>query len=475
MSITAESSNHRTRLAAATRRRRRISFDMVAHVAALMDIVLILASTVAAVTLYHHLMFGITGDPSMNFGVGILTAVIFVLAMASMRAYSYDSMASMRRQMLLILFLFPTILAFVLAIVFFLKLGESFSRGAILYFTLLSMLTLAGMRFAMYRWIAPALASSLLRPRKAFLICPRELPAERLQQLLHVGSAQAVSFALLPDDDISAEQLKDRLAGLDTRSGIDEIIVIWRDGNANQLEDLLIAIGRLPLPAKIVFDNLIGSVASCPRAQFGKLSAFQVQSAPLAPAERLVKRIFDIAVAAIALLLLAPMLLLVAIAIKLDSSGPVLFLQRRLGHDNEPFRIVKFRSMSVMEDGDCVNQATVADPRITRVGAFIRAYSIDELPQFWNVLRGEMSVVGPRPHAVAHDNLFDPLISEYASRRHVKPGVTGWAQVCGHRGETPTVELMAKRIQHDRWYIDNWSLWLDIKIVLQTFISLRGH
>ena len=127
-----------------------------------------------------------------------------------------------------------------------------------------------------------------------------------------------------------------------------------------------------------------------------------------------------------------------------------------------------------MEDGDSIRQATKLDSRITRVGAFIRTYSIDELPQFLNVLRGEMSVVGPRPHALAHDDVYDRLIEEYASRRHVKPGVTGWAQVQGFRGETPTIELMERRIQHDLCYNENWSLWLDVKIVIRTMFSLRG-
>ncbi|WP_296433111.1 sugar transferase, partial [Rhizobium sp. UBA1881] len=139
------------------------------------------------------------------------------------------------------------------------------------------------------------------------------------------------------------------------------------------------------------------------------------------------------------------------------------------------FRILKFRSMSVMEDSGVIRQATRNDARVTRVGAFIRSTSIDELPQFWNVLRGEMSVVGPRPHALAHDDLYGTLIAQYASRRHVKPGLTGWAQINGHRGETPTVDRMADRVRHDIWYINNWSLWLDLRIVVMTAIGLRDR
>jgi exopolysaccharide biosynthesis polyprenyl glycosylphosphotransferase len=200
-----------------------------------------------------------------------------------------------------------------------------------------------------------------------------------------------------------------------------------------------------------------------------------VQSSPLSVVERAAKRTFDVLFALTALVLLSPILLIVAVAIKLDSHGPVLFLQRRRGHANRPFRIVKFRSMSVLEDGAEIRQATAVDPRVTRVGAFIRTFSIDELPQFLNVLKGDMSVVGPRPHAIAHDDLYDRLIAEYASRRYVKPGVTGWAQIHGHRGETLTVEAMEQRVQYDRWYIDNWSLWLDLKIAIRTVFALRGY
>ena len=148
------------------------------------------------------------------------------------------------------------------------------------------------------------------------------------------------------------------------------------------------------------------------------------------------------------------------------------FAQSRKGYNGRAFRILKFRSMTVMEDGGNVRQATRNDPRVTRVGGFIRSTSLDELPQFWNVLRGDMSVVGPRPHAMAHDDLYGTLIAQYATRRNVKPGLTGWAQISGCRGETPTLDRMADRVQHDLWYINNWSFWLDVKIVLLTMRTM---
>jgi lipopolysaccharide/colanic/teichoic acid biosynthesis glycosyltransferase len=166
----------------------------------------------------------------------------------------------------------------------------------------------------------------------------------------------------------------------------------------------------------------------------------------------------------------------VAIAIKLDSRGPVLFWQTRRGFNGKPFRIAKFRSMSVLEDGDTIRQATRRDARVTRVGQWLRRTSIDEIPQLFNVLRGEMSLVGPRPHAVAHDDHFIKTVEDYAYRHHVKPGMTGWAQVHGHRGETRTQDAIERRVEHDRWYIANWSVWLDLAIMVRTVGEvLRGR
>jgi putative colanic acid biosynthesis UDP-glucose lipid carrier transferase len=175
-------------------------------------------------------------------------------------------------------------------------------------------------------------------------------------------------------------------------------------------------------------------------------------------------------------LTLLPLLAIAAIAIKLDSPGPILFRQQRCGFNGRCFQIFKFRTMSVLEDGPSMIQAQFADKRVTRVGRWLRRMSIDELPQLLNVLNGNMCLVGPRPHALAHDNEFDKVVRNYAFRRRVKPGLTGWAQVNGYRGPIPTPDSVERRVEYDLWYIDNWSLWLDLKILLQTPVEiLRGR
>ena len=188
----------------------------------------------------------------------------------------------------------------------------------------------------------------------------------------------------------------------------------------------------------------------------------------------LVKTASDYVIAATALILLSPLMLLIALAVKLGSSGPVLFRQRRYGVDGKEIVVYKFRTMSVLEDGADVRQATRYDERITSVGRFLRRTSLDELPQFINVLQGRMSVVGPRPHAVAHNEVYRKLIDGYMVRHKVKPGVTGWAQVNGFRGETDTVDKMKQRIEYDLAYLRSWSLRLDLVIILKTVFVLFG-
>src|SRR5206468_7074259 len=191
---------------------------------------------------------------------------------------------------------------------------------------------------------------------------------------------------------------------------------------------------------------------------------------PFSGVDGLVKRGSDIVLALLILALISPLLLLLALAVKLTSPGPAIFRQRRYGLDGEEIVVYKFRTMTVTEDGDTIRQCRQADERVTRLGAIMRRTSLDELPQFINVLQGRMSVVGPRPHAVAHNEMYRKLIRGYMIRHKVKPGISGLAQVNGYRGETDTVEKMKARIDYDLAYLRNWSLLLDVQIILKTIV-----
>lgn len=217
------------------------------------------------------------------------------------------------------------------------------------------------------------------------------------------------------------------------------------------------------VPDIFMFDLIQGNIST-----ISGIPVIAVCESPFTGTNGSLKRGCDVLLSMLILLLISPLMAIIAVGVKLSSPGPVLFRQKRYGLDGKEILVYKFRSMTVMENGDQVTQATRQDPRITRFGAFLRKSSLDELPQFFNVLQGRMSIVGPRPHAVSHNELYRSLIKGYMIRHKVKPGITGWAQVKGYRGETETLDKMQARINHDLDYLRNWSLFLDLIIIFKT-------
>jgi putative colanic acid biosynthesis UDP-glucose lipid carrier transferase len=217
------------------------------------------------------------------------------------------------------------------------------------------------------------------------------------------------------------------------------------------------------VPDIFMFDLIQGNIST-----IHGIPVIAVCESPFTGTNGTLKRGCDVLLSLLILLLISPLMMVIALGVKMSSPGPVLFRQKRYGLDGKEILVYKFRSMTVMENGDQVTQATRQDPRITRFGAFLRKTSLDELPQFFNVLQGRMSIVGPRPHAVSHNELYRSLIKGYMIRHKVKPGITGWAQVKGYRGETETLDKMQARINHDLDYLRNWSLFLDLIIIFKT-------
>ena len=292
-------------------------------------------------------------------------------------------------------------------------------------------------------------------------------------------------------DDRTPERLGPAERALDVRGTLADLIKLIRSGNVDQV------IVALPWSAETRLQEVVGELAITPvrirlapdLASFafaqrtvvllGDLPVMTLFERPISGMDHIVKKVEDVFLAGLGLLLISPLLLVIAIAIKLDSKGPVFFRQEREGFNNKRFRIWKFRSMyHDHSEFDQITQAQKGDRRVTKVGNFIRRFSLDELPQLINVLSGEMSMVGPRPHAPstrAGDRLFGDVVKTYASRHKVKPGITGWAQVSGWRGETDTEEKLLKRLEHDLFYIENWSLMLDLYILLRTVTTLPFH
>ncbi|MBX9926073.1 MAG: undecaprenyl-phosphate glucose phosphotransferase [Hyphomicrobiaceae bacterium] len=271
--------------------------------------------------------------------------------------------------------------------------------------------------------------------------------------------------------------------GLTVAGGLDDLIAACQEGRvdrviialpqvaerrvrdiARRFEDLSVHLHIVThMSTDFVGSNWVHQVS-----QLGPVGLMDVKMKNHTGWAPILKRTEDIVIGSVAAAVVAPLIPLIALAIKLDSRGPVLFRQRRRGRNKRVFEVLKFRTMSVMEDGDKVDQARTADPRITRVGSFLRRTSLDELPQLWNVLKGDMSLVGPRPHALVHDEKWGQVVETYANRHQMKPGVTGLAQVNGFRGEMMGQADIEGRVEHDLAYIRTWSLWLDIKILFRT-------
>lgn len=254
---------------------------------------------------------------------------------------------------------------------------------------------------------------------------------------------------------------------------VDRVVVALPWVATDRIEALLKKLRTVPVRIDLVPSNVVWQFPGINMERLAGVPVLTVANSRVDEQMGWLKRLEDLVISSILLLLLSPLLALIALVIKLDSAGPVIFKQRRHGFNNQVFEVYKFRSMTVEDSASTeVKQATKNDRRVTRVGKFLRRSSLDELPQLFNVLFGHMSIVGPRPHAIQHNLEFGAIILEYFGRHNVKPGITGWAQVHGLRGETDTVEKMHRRVEYDLHYIEHWSLMLDLKILVMTGFSV---
>lgn len=258
----------------------------------------------------------------------------------------------------------------------------------------------------------------------------------------------------------------------DARSGkIHNVYIAMSMNDAERIKSLVRALADTTCSVILIPDVFTFNILHSRIEEVNGVPVVPLYDTPLSGINRVLKRLEDIVLSSLILMLISPVLVAISLAVKISSPGPVIFRQTRYGMDGKPIMVWKFRSMKVMENDKVVTQATQNDPRVTKVGSFLRRTSLDELPQFINVLTGGMSIVGPRPHAVAHNEQYRQLIEGYMLRHKVKPGITGWAQINGWRGETDTLEKMEKRIEFDLEYIREWSLWFDIKIVFLTIFK----
>ncbi len=388
-----------------------------------------------------------------------------------------------------IAFAWTLVIAGLMSLAFFVKVGAEFSRVwiATWYVATLSALFAErlGLLLLVKRWTKEG------RLNRRAVIVGGGAEAEQLIGALEASQDTDIRIAGIFDDR-GFDRVSPVVAGYPKLGNIDELVAFARASRIDllivslpvtaekRLLELLKKLWVLPVDIRLSAHN--NRLRFRPRtySYIGNVPFIDITDKPIADWDHVQKLLFDKIVAAAVLIALSPLMALIALAIKLDSKGPVLFRQKRQGFNNELIDVYKFRSMyAEASDADACKLVTKDDPRVTRIGAFLRKTSLDELPQLFNVIKGELSLVGPRPHALkakAEDKLYADVVDGYFARHRVKPGVTGWAQINGWRGETDTEEKIQRRVEHDLYYIENWSVTFDLYILLMTpFALLKGQ
>jgi Undecaprenyl-phosphate glucose phosphotransferase len=450
-----------------------IRYKTVGHLTGIVDYLLIVSACVAAGIGYHAvILWGSVPNLMPYVGAGNIVAALFILGAASHSAYHPSNLVSARLQTRSVILFWSLALLSLALFLFLAKAGPEFSRGTIIIYGMLGFLLLLASRVLISVILKDALTRGVIAGDRAVIVGDNEAMKDVSQStLLQRAGAREVKRYLLPPSGSGFAGVLNEAIQFTRSNSVDCILLALQWSDEDRRNMICERLQVLPCPILLLPDQHVESIFSRFRP-LGREFTVEIQRPPLSSGELTLKRAFDVIVASGVLVALAPLLAIVAFLISLESPGPLIFRQRRKGFNGREFTIFKFRTMNVLEDGKVIPQARRNDPRVTRVGRILRATSIDELPQLVNVLFGQMSIVGPRPHAVAHDDDYTALIAKYAFRQHVKPGLTGWAQVNGFRGETSHLEQMKQRVDCDLWYVKNWSIWLDLRILLLTGFEL---
>ena len=450
----------------------------------LADVFAIAGTAVVTGTLYHKAFYADPAVLEYLLQAGLLIALLVAIPSLIRDEYRLANYLIFKGRGL-----FPVWnIAFMSAIAlgFLTKTSAVYSRGSIVLFYAAGLAALILSRYLMSALVRSASRRGSVSFRRVFLIgCESELLAFNERYKPWTLGFEIAGTAVLNKEFSRGigngagkrfDAALDQAVGAARRQKLDDVFILVPWAKHEIIDRCVDAFLTVPAAIHLGPERVLERFEDVRISRVGPLSSLDLVRRPLTYTEQIEKRVMDFTLALIGLIIALPLLVLAAIAIKLDSPGPVLFRQNRYGFNQEPFSIFKFRTMTVTEDGAAeFKQAARGDVRITRAGAFLRRTNIDELPQLLNVLTGSMSLVGPRPHAMAHDRAFEGRIALYARRHNVKPGITGWAQVNGFRGDTSTDDKMRARIEHDLYYIDNWSLMLDLRILFMTVFSRKAY
>lgn len=451
-------------------------------VGSLIDALVIIGLSVLAGIAYHLVVYDEPGRIATYTKVGSVIAIIHLVLQLQRQLTGHPQQwpsESLRNQF----FIWNVSFLCLLVLGFIGKISGNYSRGAILLYYVCGLPLLMAWRSLWMELLQRALNHRWIVLRRGLVLGTLPRISEFMQKHVPWQHGLTITHSLMiPDDaleptpagDAALKSALDETVELVRGAELDDVIVLLPWSSTRALDTCTEALMTVPAFVHLGSEPILDRFADVRLSRLGSATMLNLVRPPLTRFEVMAKRAFDLVFGSMALLVAAPLILTVVLLIKLDSPGPVFFWQRRHGFNQKPFRILKFRTMTVAEDGEVVTQATSHDPRVTRVGRYLRRYNIDELPQLVNVIKGDMSLVGPRPHALTHNHQFEQKIARYARRHNIKPGMTGWAQIHGLRGRTDTVAKMQARVEHDLYYIDNWSLLFDLYILILTVTSPKA-
>ncbi|MCX7148277.1 MAG: undecaprenyl-phosphate glucose phosphotransferase [Rhodocyclales bacterium] len=412
---------------------------------------------------------GLPNSPGYTLGL-VLAVLLCLVIFPSFGLYRAWRGISLDEEMRTLTLAWVTTFGALTFFAFVTKTGPDFSRGWFLIWLSLGWGVLLAGRIAL-RLFQRSMRQRGFNLRRIAIVGSPTMAKHltmRLADTPWTGLVVAASFSATDGEDTGFVDLVGRVRA----GGIDQVWIALPLREEATIHHVQHALRHTTVDIRYVPDISSFTLLNHSVSEIAGLPVINLSSSGMDSLDRLTKVIEDRVLALLIILVCSPLMLLIAIGVKLSSPGPVLFRQRRSGLGGETITILKFRSMMMhAEPAGGVTQARRNDPRVTPFGSFLRRTSLDELPQFFNVLAGDMSIVGPRPHAVEHNEQYKVLVSSYMARHKIKPGITGWAQVNGFRGETDTLEKMQKRVQHDLHYIENWSLWLDLKIIALTLVK----
>jgi Undecaprenyl-phosphate glucose phosphotransferase len=446
-----------------------------------LECVSITAACYQAGAFYHRLMFGHLPYATFYLASTFCLALMFVVPCGFSRDYSIKRLLDPKAQLQSIFLHWNYAYALFVLALFMTHATDFYSRGSIAAQYAVGLVVAIVLRVAIMQFATRSLEKGRLVGNRVLVIGEPPYIDETVRRLRRNRKGAEIAAIISVDprsterSDAELRVALERAEVISRRDTIDDIIICLPWSKSAAIRAFVDGLAAIPAMIHTAPDPTWRWMSDPALARVGGMYTIRLARKPLTRKDQIIKRAFDLTAASLLLVLASPFLLAVAIWIKLDSKGPVIFRQRRNGFNQHEFRVFKFRTMTTLDDGNVIRQATRNDRRVTSAGKILRATNIDELPQLLNVIIGDMSLVGPRPHAVAHNNAYEERIRLYARRHNVKPGITGWAQVRGYRGETDSIQKMRDRVEHDLHYIDHWSLVFDIKILLMTFFSLRSY